>query len=108
MTRYVYHRQSRTQHSEEYEVMEDDTRVGHLDLHFGTHEVYGTLVVDDDTPEETVTRIIDDIDENLVLPSDVPRDNFLVRVFAGREVGLYSDELRQDEYVADGNVDFDG
>lgn len=93
----VYHRQSRTSSSEQYQVMDGDQRVGHLDLHFGSAEVFGTLVLDREWSDEELTDLIEQIDEDLVLSSEMPREDFLVRVFVGKETGLFSDELLQDE-----------
>jgi len=107
MTALIYHRQSRTPSSEQYEVRNGEQSVGHLDLHFGHCEVYATLILAQETDEDGVTAIIEDIDENLVLSADVARDDFFVHVYVGQETGLSSDELLQDEYVADGSADFD-
>ena len=107
MTALAYHRQSRTPSSEQYELREEGERIGHLDLHFGHREVYATLVLAQETDEERVAAIIEDIDENLVLSADVARDDFFVHVYVGTEMGLYSDEILHDEYVADGSADFD-
>ena len=39
----------------------------------------------------------DMIDEELVLPCDVVRDDFVVTVYQGREAGVFSDEEFEDE-----------
>ncbi len=87
--------------------MDGEDRLGHLDLHFGASEVFGTLVLDKELGEEETTELIEQIDEDLVLSGEVPREDFLIRVFVGREVGLYSDELLREEYVANGHEEFD-
>ncbi|GAC1404534.1 MAG: hypothetical protein NVSMB52_18400 [Chloroflexota bacterium] len=97
----VYHRQSRTASSEQYQVMDGPERLGHLDLHFGANEVFGTLVLDRELSEEDSTSLIEQIDEDLVLSSEVARQDFLIRVYVGREVGLYSDDLLREEVVPD-------
>ncbi|HLJ69397.1 MAG TPA: hypothetical protein VKX16_18740 [Chloroflexota bacterium] len=107
MIKPIYNRQSRTFSSEQYQLMDGDTQLGHLDLHFGAHEVFGTLVLDRELSEEQSTQLIEQIDEDLVLSAEVPREDFLCRVYVGREVGLFSDELLQDELVIDGHEDFD-
>ncbi len=98
MTKPVYHRQSRTPSSEQYQLMSGDERIGYLDLHFGHAEVYGTLVLESETPDSEVEELIEQIDEDLVLSSDVAREDFFVRVFVGREITLFSDELLHDEF----------
>jgi hypothetical protein len=107
MIKPIYHRQSRTQTSEQYQLMDNDERLGHLDLHFGASEVFGTLVLDRELSEEDTAQLIEQIDEDLVLSGEVPREDFLIRVYVGREIGLYSDELLRDEYVIDGHEEFE-
>ena len=41
------------------------------------------------------------IDEDLVLSADMPRDDFLVSVYVGRDVGFYSDEYFADENASE-------
>jgi hypothetical protein len=107
MTNLIYRRQSRTPSSEQYQVLEGEQSLGHLDLHFGSSEVYGSLMLELETPEDRVVQIIDTIDQDLVLSSDIAREDFLVRVYVGREVGFYSDALTRDEYVSDGHEELE-
>jgi hypothetical protein len=107
MIKPIYHRQSRTLSSEQYQLMDGEERLGHLDLHFGAAEVFGTLVLDRELSEEDTSQLIEQIDEDLVLSGEVAREDFLIRVYVGREIGLFSDELLRDEYVVDGHEEFD-
>lgn len=94
----IYHRQSRTLTSEQYQVFDGEQRLGHLDLHYGQADVSATLVLDREVNEDEVARLIEQIDEELILTSDLPRDreDLLVRVFVGHEIGLYSEDLLRD------------
>lgn len=105
--RPTYHRQSRTSSSEQYQLMDGEERLGHLDLHFGSNEVFATLVLDREISEEDSVQLIEQIDEDLVLSGEVPREDFLVRVYVGREVALYSDELLAEELGLNGDEDFE-
>jgi hypothetical protein len=107
MIKPVYHRQSRTPSSEQYQLMEGEARLGHLDLHYGAEEVFGTLVLDRELSEDDVAQLIEQIDDDLVLSGEVAREDFLIRVYVGREVALFSDELLRDEFVADGHEEFE-
>lgn len=107
MIKPIYHRQSRTMTSEQYQLMDGEEHLGHLDLHFGATEVFGTLVLARELSEEEATELIEQIDEDLVLSGEVAREDFLIRVFVGRELGLFSDELLREELGADGQDDFD-
>lgn len=44
---------------------------------------------------------------NLVLSADMPRDDFLVSVYVGRDVGFYSDEYFAEESDEGTNFDED-
>lgn len=107
MIKPIYHRQSRTLSSEQYQILDAEERLGHLDIHFGAHEVFATLVLDRELPEEDMAQLIEQLDEDLVLSAEVAREDFLIRVYIGREVGFYSDELLRDEYAVDGHDGFE-
>jgi hypothetical protein len=87
--------------------MDGEERLGHLDLHFGNAEVFGTLILDRDLSEDDATQLIEQIDEDLVLSGEVAREDFLIRVYIGREIGLFSDELLREEYVVDGHEELE-
>lgn len=95
----IYQRQSRTLTSEQYQVLDGDRPLGYLDLHYGAADVNATLVLHQEMPEDELTALIEQIDEDLILASDVlrDRDDLLVRVFVGREIGFYSEDLLRDE-----------
>ena len=110
--RLIYHRQTRTLTSEQFQVFDVETRLGHLDLHYGQAEVAATLVLDEEISEEEIARLIEQIDEELVVTSDLPRDreDLLVRVYVGREIGFYSEDLLRDNLDpadVDGNGAFE-
>ena len=88
--------------------MQSNNRIGVVDIHFTTTEVHGTLILERELEETEITKLIEQIDEDLVLSSDVAREDFFVRVYVGRELTLFSDELLHEEYVANGHEDLDG
>jgi hypothetical protein len=92
MPGYRFERECRTAHSEAYVVSADDNRVGRVDLHFTPSIVYATLCVGSNTTTDEIQDLIDIIDEELVMSADVPRDDFIVTVYQGREAGVFSDE----------------
>ncbi|MGH2447855.1 MAG: hypothetical protein ACRDFS_04550 [Chloroflexota bacterium] len=98
----VFYRQSRTASSEQFQIMAGDERLGHLDLHYGQTDVYGTLVLDRELSEEDVMELRDAIDEDLVETADVTRQDFVLRVYEGKEIGLgiYSDDLIHEDIIA--------
>jgi len=103
--RPIYYRQSRTSSSEQYQIMDGDATLGHLDLHYTPEEVYGTLVLERELSEDDILELREHIDDDLVESADVAREDFILRVYAGHEVGLglYSDAISDDELPSDGH-----
>ena len=81
--------------------MQSNNRLGTVDIHFTTTAVHGTLILERELEEADLTKLIEQIDEDLVLSADMPRDDFLVSVYIGRDVGFYSDEYFADENDTD-------
>ncbi len=97
MVAFRFERQCRTPHSEAYDIWEGEERVGRVDLHFTPMTVEAALTVLEGFASERVADLVEAIDEDLVLPAGVIRDDFVVNVFQGREIGVYSDELLDEE-----------
>jgi hypothetical protein len=101
-----FERHFRTPYSESYYIMQgtslqSNNRLGTVDIHFTTTAVHGTLILERELEEADLTKLIEQIDEDLVLSADMPRDDFLVSVYIGRDVGFYSDEYFADENDTD-------
>jgi hypothetical protein len=97
-----FERHFRTPSSEGYYIMQgssvqSSSRLGTVDLHFTTTTVHGTLILERELEEAELTKLIEQIDEDLVLSADVPREDFLVSVYVGKDVGFYSDEYFAEE-----------
>jgi hypothetical protein len=104
-----FERLFRTPYSESYYIrqgagMQTNNRLGTVDIHFTTTVVYGTLILERELEDIEMAKLIQQIDEDLVISADVPRDDFQVSVYVGRDVGFYSDEYSADE--SDSDVDF--
>lgn len=92
-----FERHFRTPYSESYYIMQgsglqSNSRLGTIDIHFTTTAVHGTLILERELEEADLSKLIEQIDEDLVLSADMPRDDFLVSVYIGKDVGFYSDE----------------
>jgi hypothetical protein len=92
-----FERHFRTPYSEGYYIMQgnnlqNNNRLGTVDIHFTTTAVHGTLILERELEEADLTKLIEQIDEDLVLSADMPREDFLVSVYVGKDVGFYSDE----------------
>jgi hypothetical protein len=92
-----FERHFRTPYSESYYIMQGgslqtNSRLGTIDIHFTTTNVHGTLILERELEETDLSKLIEQIDEDLVLSADMPREDFLVSVYIGKDVGFYSDE----------------
>src|SRR5579872_4187373 len=101
-----FERHFRTPYSEGYYIMQGNSlqsnnRLGTVDIHFTTTTVHGTLILERELEEADLSKLIEQIDEDLVLSADMPRDDFLVSVYIGKDVGFYSDEYFADEDESD-------
>lgn len=101
MAQYSYDRHVRTPYSEGYEIRDGERRIGHLDLHYASQEVYATLVVEDELTEDALLEIIEQIDDDLVLSAEMPRQDFMVNVYQGRDVGLYNDDFLRERHAGE-------
>jgi hypothetical protein len=97
-----FERHFRTPYSESYYILhgtglQGNNRLGTIDIHFTTSNVYGTLILERELDETDLTKLIEQIDEDLVLSADMPREDFLVSVTVGKDVGFYSDDYFTEE-----------
>jgi hypothetical protein len=97
MAEYQFERECRTAHSEAYLIVTGDEQVGKVDIHFTPSIVYATLCVGENISQDGIQDLIDTIDEDLVMSANVARDDFIVTVYQGREVGVFSDEEFEEE-----------
>lgn len=89
----VFERQYRTPMSEGYRVHRDGTQLAQVELHYAHTVVYCTLVLFQDLSEHEQFAVIEEIDEHLVMSAEVPREDFMVTVYRGEEVGFYNDDM---------------
>ncbi len=92
MADYYFERDVRTPHSEAYIITDGDQAIGRVDLHYTHSLVHATLCVGENMTQEGIQELIEAIDEELVMSADTPRDDFVVVVHQGREVGIFSDQ----------------
>jgi hypothetical protein len=90
MAKYDFQRETRTPHSECYIVMQDDNVIGRLDLHFADPVVHATLNVDEIVTSDGVQDIIDDIEAELLDAVGIRRQEIIIHVHQGRDLGVYS------------------
>jgi hypothetical protein len=92
-----FDRHFRTPSSEGYHIMRGQQRIGSADLHFTSTTVHCTLVVEQELDRAEIAKLIERIDDDLVLSADTPRDDFVVSAFRGSEIGFFDDSFRADD-----------
>jgi hypothetical protein len=93
-----FERECRTPHSEVYTIYEDDLPQGRFDVHFAGSLIHGTLCVAERYTQDEIQDLIAELDEALLDAVGLTRDDFIVHVHQGREVGVFSNrEYSEDE-----------
>ncbi|MFC1935348.1 hypothetical protein ACFLX9_01070 [Chloroflexota bacterium] len=87
---YYFERECRTPNSEAYNILEDETAIGRLDVHYTPTLVHATLCVSESLTREMIEELIQTIDEELLDVVGVTRDEFIVHVHQGRDVGVFT------------------
>lgn len=92
-----YDRVCRTPHSEAYLLSDGEHPFGRIDLHFGGSMVHGALIVERELSDADLHGLVQRIDDDLVWTADQPREDFVVTVYRGSEVGVISDHDEDEE-----------
>jgi hypothetical protein len=108
MPDYHFERECRTPHSECYVIEADEDEVGRVDIHYTPTVAYATLCVPEAMSEDEVQNLITEIDERLVMSNDPYREDFVVTVWSGREMGVYSEEEPFEEEEEEGEEEEQG
>ena len=90
MAAYYLEREVRTPNSECYTILEEGKPIGRLDLHFAHHMVHGTLVADESLTQESIQELVTIIDEDVIDVVGVDREDFVLHVHQGRDIGVYA------------------
>jgi hypothetical protein len=90
MGSFYFERECRTQNSECYTILVDDQAIGRLDIHFTPTVVHATLFVTESLTQESIQELVEVIDQDLVDAVGVAREEFIVHVHQGRDLGVVS------------------
>lgn len=106
MATYRFEREARTPYSESYSIEDTDHSLGRVELHFTSSVTFGTLMVHESVADEEIQDLIGEIDEQLVMTADPYREDLVVTVWRGEEVGVFADDS-DDEDEDDDEEDFE-
>jgi hypothetical protein len=90
MAQFFFEREARTAQSECYTVMNEESAVGRVDIHFAETVVHATLNVAESITTEEIQDLIDIIDEQLMDSVGIARQEVIVHVHQGRDLGVFS------------------
>ena len=90
MSSFHFERECRTPNSECYTVLRDEDAVGRVDIHFTDSAVHATLNVAESLTNEEIQDLIDVMDEELVDSVGISRQEVIVHVHQGRDLGVFS------------------
>jgi hypothetical protein len=97
MATYNFEREIRTAQSEAFIIESNGEEIGRVDLHYAGSTAHATLCVPAEFDDDAIEELIGEIDERLVMSWDSLRDDFIVTVWAGREVGVFSESGDDDD-----------
>ena len=87
---FYFERECRTPYSECYTVLEDDDTIGRVDIHYTSTVIHATLNVSESMTTESIQDLIDTIDEDLLDSVGIMRQEIVVHVHQGRDIGVFS------------------
>lgn len=85
-----FERECRTPYSEVYTILDEEQAQGRVDLHFADNLVHATLCIGERFTQEEIQDLIESLDRQLLDAIGLSRDEFIVHVHQGREIGVYS------------------
>jgi len=97
MPDFHFERECRTPYSECFSVFGEGQPLGRLDLHFTQSAVHATLSVQENLTQENIQELVDMIEDELVDAIGICREEFLVHVYQGRDLGVFSTNEFTDE-----------
>ena len=108
MPDYSFEREARTANSEQWTIETPEHSIGRVDVHFTTSAAHATLSVHTSVDDDEIQRLIAEIDERIVLSGDPYREDFIVTVWRGEELGVFAEEAdAQDDESGAGDSEED-
>ena len=90
MDNYYFERECRTPNSECFTVLKEEDALGRVDIHFADSVVHATLSIAESMTTEEIQDLVDTIDEELLDSVGITRQEVIVHVHQGRDLGVFS------------------
>ncbi|MYE31561.1 MAG: hypothetical protein F4X80_02630 [Chloroflexi bacterium] len=105
MADYRFNREARTPYSEVYAIDDGEHALGRVDVHYTGSAAHATLVVHAALSDDQVQDLLEAIDDQIVTSADPYREDLVVTVWRGEEMGVFADDDGSEE---DGGGEADG
>ena len=90
MVGFGFERECRTPQSECFTILDGEESIGRVDIHFAGSVIHATLTVADSLDSERIQGLIDRIDRELMDSIGIARQEVVVHVHQGRDLGVFS------------------
>ena len=97
MADYRFAREARTPYSEVYAIDDGQHSLGRVDVHYTASATHATLIVHTSLSEEMLQSLLEELDDQIVTSADPYREDLVVTVWRGKEVGVFADESSFDD-----------
>ncbi len=97
MAEFRFAREARTPYSESYTIDDGQHALARVDVHFTGSATHATLVVHQSVDEEMLHDLLEALDDQIVSTADPYREDLIVSVWRGEEVGVFADDSGDDE-----------
>ena len=90
MGNFDFERECRTPNSECYTILEGESTIGRVDIHYADSVIHATLNVAESLTTEAIQDLIDTMEQDLMDAVGITRQEIIVHVHQGRDLGVFS------------------
>jgi len=83
-------REVRTPYSECYTILDGDSPVGRIDIHYADNVVHATLTVSESLTTDGIQELINKVAEEILDAVGIVRQEMIVHVHQGPDMGVFS------------------
>ncbi len=90
MADFYFERECRTATSECHTILQEENPIGRVDVHFANPDIHATLNVSESLTNDDIQDLIDTIDEEILDSVGIVRQEVIVHVHQGQDLGVFS------------------
>ena len=105
MAEFRFTREARTPHSESYRIHDGEHAIARADIHLTAAAAHATLAVHQSVSEDTLHELLEALDDEIVSTADPYREDLIVTVWRGEEVGVFADDSDDEDEDEDEDAD---